>query len=50
MMKYILEECNKYINHDNVLNKKVDALQEGGEESSSDTGFRIITCCQNKQR
>lgn len=48
-MKCILEEGNEYINHDDVLNKKVDGLQEGGEESSRDTGFRLITGWQKQK-
>lgn len=48
-MKCILEEGNEYIDHDDVLNKKVDGLQEGGEEGSRDTGFRITTGWQKQK-
>lgn len=48
-MKCILEEGNEYIDHDDILNKKVDSLQEGGEEGSRDTGFRFTTGWQKQK-
>lgn len=45
-VKCTLEEGNEHVDHDDVLNEKVHSLQEGGQESSRDTGFGFSTGCQ----